>query len=340
MNPSIFPIRSLSFGELHYTKVVPDSLICFILPTAHPVLAYCPSGYILIQEIRGLCFSLWHHTILLSQEDTFQVRVHQSVISLNVCLENSFSFSREDQVDSSTFYEGQYNLSYFPTPSFTAKFNAQKVYSYATLLYSFSSLSHCAKSYPILAAFLTSTGGVQPSFLYPLCPYSTKQLRKILFGLLRVDCNDEMISQQIKDGKALELLVRVLEHYPAASAEYQERISNQDAEKIYSAREWLNDQKNRPVSLYELSKKVGLNVHKLNIGFQKIIGTTVFDYHRKIRMDHASQLLEKTDRDLFDIGTEIGYMDGKSFSKEFKKIKGVPPLEYRKQTRIQQYVKN
>jgi YesN/AraC family two-component response regulator len=52
-------------------------------------------------------------------------------------------------------------------------------------------------------------------------------------------------------------------------------------------------------------------------------------------MAKAIQLLKETDRDLFDIGTEVGYIDGKTFSKEFKKEKGVSPLEFRKQIRCQ-----
>jgi len=51
-------------------------------------------------------------------------------------------------------------------------------------------------------------------------------------------------------------------------------------------------------------------------------------------MSKSLQLLEETDRTIFDIGTDVGYSDGKTFSKEFKKENGVSPLEYRRQLRL------
>ena len=161
-------------------------------------------------------------------------------------------------------------------------------------------------------------------------------MKKLVSRLLYTDCKHPEILECIKRGRILEILVKALEYAAIRNSTPAQILNQQDVEKIYAAKDWLTQQIDKPVTLYVLARKVGLNVHKLSIGFHQITGTTIFHFHRKVRMAFAARLLEETDRDLFDIGTEVGYSDGKTFSKEFKKAKGIPPLEYRRQYRLQQ----
>jgi AraC-like DNA-binding protein len=341
MKPPIFNICSQTHGGLTFRNCIPEALNEFLLPDALTTLASCPSGNVLIQQIETDNFVLLHHTILLSHSDTFLLVAEDPVLSLNFCLQNSFILSTSSTSASLDCSEGQYNLSNFPNLNLQAEFKAGKAYSFVTLIFSTAVLEKRAQTYPFLASFLDISGWNKEAFLFPANSYSTKQLRKILYSLLHFTCKDKDVQQFIQNAKALELLVGIFEHPPVSLLPgVSDYISREDAEKIYAAKDWLGQQVNRSVSLFELARKIGMNVHKLNVGFQKITGSTVFHYHRKIRMVKAMQLLQDTDRGLFDIGTEIGYTDGKTFSKEFKKTKGIPPLEYRRQMRSQQHAEN
>ena len=153
--------------------------------------------------------------------------------------------------------------------------------------------------------------------------------------MLQAGCKEEETSICIKKGRALEILIQALElttHQPIICPAGLTRL---DTEKIRDAKDWLEQQYTRPITLFELARKVGMNAHKLSYGFLQIIGTTVFNYHRNVRMKRAVKLLEETDLSLFDIGIEVGYMDGKSFSKEFKKENSISPFEYRRRIRLQ-----
>jgi YesN/AraC family two-component response regulator len=306
-----------------------------MLPTSFHILAQSPSGYVLTQEIKSKDFSLWYHTILLSQDDTLLITCAYPVISLNFSLENGFSFHRSDLNQQFFVNEGQYNMSHFPNVDLIGEFQKNKPYRFLTIFYSAEYLSKLASAYPSLVAFLQRAANMEESLVYPINQHSTKQMKQILFSILHDDCKEEEIAMAIRQGKMLELLVKAVEQPLQPSSSCPVRLPSQDAEKIHKARSWLDEQFNKPVTLFELAKKVGMNVHKLSSGFLQVVGTTVFYYHRQVRMNRAIQLLEDTDRDLFDIGTEVGYFDGKSFSKEFKKYNGATPLEYRKHCRSQ-----
>ena len=48
-----------------------------------------------------------------------------------------------------------------------------------------------------------------------------------------------------------------------------------------------------PPSLCDLASLVGMSPQKLNIGFRKVFGTTVFKHLQRIRLERARYLMEK-----------------------------------------------
>jgi AraC-like DNA-binding protein len=226
-------------------------------------------------------------------------------------------------------------MSFLSKLDLIAGFQKDKVHSFLTLFYSTAYLSKIAIAYPRLSAFLAKANREEEAFLYPSNQFATKEMKKSVFCMLQAGCMEEETSICIKKGRALEILIQALELTTHQPTSCPTGLTRQDIEKIYAAKDWLEQQYNRPVTLFELARTVGMNVHKLSAGFLQVTGTTVFNYHRNVRMNKAIKLLEETDLSLFDIGIEVGYMDGKSFSKEFKKENNISPFEYRRRTRVQ-----
>lgn len=339
MSLSLFSIRSEKFGELSFTENIPDTLHGFLLPGAYPILAQAPSGYLLFQEIEGQDFSLYHHTILMEQEDRMLITSDQPILSLNFCLANSFSLCRSgcgsDSSEELIFHEGHYNMNYSSKINLEAEFLQGRAHQFLTLFYSPDWLARISVPYPSMRCFLDKASRSEDAYLFPANQVTSAELKKIINELLHISCREEETKICIKKGKAMEILIQVLEQTMIQEAPpIRIGLSKADAEKIYAARDHLDACYDKPVTLFELARKVAMNVHKLSSGFHQITGTTVFCYHRNVRMKKAVELLEDTDRNLFDIGTEVGYMDGKSFSKEFKKDKGVTPFEYRRKLRL------
>ena len=53
------------------------------------------------------------------------------------------------------------------------------------------------------------------------------------------------------------------------------------------------------------------------------------NYLHTLRIDHAKTMLRATDWKVSRIAHEVGYPDEKYFSKQFKILEGMTPMEYR-----------
>lgn len=84
-------------------------------------------------------------------------------------------------------------------------------------------------------------------------------------------------------------------------------------------------------TLDELAREVGLSRTSLAVKFKQTVGTTPLQYLLTIRIQKAMHLLSETNDKLEAISQQVGYKDAFSFSKAFKKLKGVSPKEFRLQ---------
>ncbi|NER14687.1 helix-turn-helix domain-containing protein [Leptobacterium flavescens] len=144
-----------------------------------------------------------------------------------------------------------------------------------------------------------------------------------------VHCN---YSEGLKDifllSKSMELLVLQTSLYD----EEQEKFikwSTKDKNKLFLAREILDQSIDTPPTIHNLSRQINLNEYKLKKGFRELFGTTVFGYIHKNRMSLAKKLLLGTDKSAKEIAYEIGYSSPQHFSKAFKKEFSVSPNSIR-----------
>lgn len=99
--------------------------------------------------------------------------------------------------------------------------------------------------------------------------------------------------------------------------------------QIRQALDLLHDDCAHGWTLDELSRRVAMSRTSLAERFRQCMGDTPLNYLRAIRMQKAMWLLSESDRNLEQIGMEVGYQDAFSFSKVFKRTVGVAPKEFR-----------
>jgi AraC family transcriptional regulator len=100
-----------------------------------------------------------------------------------------------------------------------------------------------------------------------------------------------------------------------------------DREKINHAREVLLQRIGDPITIKELSRKVGTNECYLKKGFKEMFGTTIFDFYQSQRMEHAKYLLYDKGLSVTDVSAMLGYSSISHFSTAFKKHTGLKPCE-------------
>lgn len=82
-------------------------------------------------------------------------------------------------------------------------------------------------------------------------------------------------------------------------------------------------------SLQHLANIMLLNPVYLSRFFKEKTGINFSNYITQQKMETASNLLKKTDYNIYKISELVGYSNDKNFSRAFKKYYGIPPTVYR-----------
>lgn len=91
----------------------------------------------------------------------------------------------------------------------------------------------------------------------------------------------------------------------------------------------IHQNSNDKVYVEKIVALVPLSRRLLEIRFREITGNSIYAYILNLRLEKfATQLLE-TDKPITTIALELGYIDYKNISRQFKQLKGYTPTEYR-----------
>lgn len=90
------------------------------------------------------------------------------------------------------------------------------------------------------------------------------------------------------------------------------------------------------LSIPMLAEMEGYNPKYYISWFKSIYGVTPNEYIINLRMEKAKQLLTDTDYSVTDIALLVGYQDTSSFSRIFKQIVGLSPINFRKNCKTYQ----
>jgi AraC family transcriptional regulator, transcriptional activator of the genes for pyochelin and ferripyochelin receptors len=101
-----------------------------------------------------------------------------------------------------------------------------------------------------------------------------------------------------------------------------------DMERVRSIKEILIGNLEKPPSLLELARISGTNKNKLNTDFRQVFGTSVFEFLRANRLEHAKDLLESKKMNVTEAAFEVGYAHQQSFTRAFRSHFGTNPIDH------------
>lgn len=132
-------------------------------------------------------------------------------------------------------------------------------------------------------------------------------------------------------GKARELITLALQPFLPKAIVSTRTLKSADIELVHHAKNLFVAQLDRPPSMAELSKQVGLNEFSLGQKFKQVFGTTLFRYLHDHRLEVARQLLSDRSLRIEEISRRVGFANRSYFAAEFRKKFGVSPKNYRRQ---------
>lgn len=145
-----------------------------------------------------------------------------------------------------------------------------------------------------------------------------------------------------KSTRLLSICARMLDFY-ACYAEFHLSLANKDlprrkpplsdsnlAQKLDRLLEYLQEQYAGDISLEEAAQMLGLSKYYFTRIFRQHMGQTFNDYLTFLRIQAAEELLQQSGMSMSEICAACGYSSVSSFNRNFHKLKGCSPTEFRK----------
>jgi AraC-like DNA-binding protein len=177
-----------------------------------------------------------------------------------------------------------------------------------------------ARELPGSIAAALAGDSAYPVSSFAMTPALFRALDEILY------CDAVGPSRQLHlEGKGLELLALLIDHFEAAARDDSPRLSPSDIDRLQVARQLLLACLASPPSLPELARLARLNEAKLKAGFRALFGSSVFGYLRRQRMEEARRLLLTRNHNVTEVAARVGYANPSKFAAAYRKQFGVSP---------------
>jgi LacI family transcriptional regulator len=89
-----------------------------------------------------------------------------------------------------------------------------------------------------------------------------------------------------------------------------------------------------PLTVQDILQEVPVYQHRLQRGFRQLVGRTMLEEIRRVRIERARHLLATTDMTMAQVAKRTGFASNKRFSEEFRRETALRPSEYRQKYRL------
>jgi transcriptional regulator GlxA family with amidase domain len=100
-------------------------------------------------------------------------------------------------------------------------------------------------------------------------------------------------------------------------------------EVVKNAQEYIEQNFHNKISVDELSEKFNVVRRTFERRFKRSTHNTVVEYIQRVKIEAAKKSFESSRKTIYEVMYDVGYTDVKAFRDVFKKITGMPPVDYR-----------
>lgn len=115
-----------------------------------------------------------------------------------------------------------------------------------------------------------------------------------------------------------------------ASEDYVRSKRNTGNKRVNTIHEYLMKNYREEINLDEIASLVAMAPASVCRFFKNYTGETIFGYLNKIKIDYACSLLLNSDLNVVDISYDCGFNNLSHFNKQFRKLIGMTPTQFRK----------
>jgi YesN/AraC family two-component response regulator len=137
---------------------------------------------------------------------------------------------------------------------------------------------------------------------------------------------DDYLEKPVDVEKAKEIIENILSAKRSPGGESSQGIKG----KIEKVKHFVERNCFKKVGLEDAARAVCLSPKYLSRIFEEVTGTRFTEYRLKVKITQAMGFLKKSGYNIDQIADKLGYKNTESFIRQFKKITGQTPTEYRK----------
>lgn len=164
-----------------------------------------------------------------------------------------------------------------------------------------------------------------------LCAFCRPRLSSVALNLRRIShCLVEALTREERqEPGSTRIAVPPLGVVTRASTD----IAAVEDRRIAKALVYMRAEKGRGMTVAEVARIAGMSQRLLEMKFKQLLHRSPYQEMLRLRVDHAKDLLRRTDWDIGPVAERSGFDDIRSFNHAFRKRVGASPREYRKSVR-------
>ncbi|HUX84896.1 MAG TPA: helix-turn-helix domain-containing protein [Chitinophagaceae bacterium] len=323
----LFELLSDENREIQFPGKIPLGYQKFLVPGSERLSANGSFGGMLFQQKAGEDFQIHYTNYLITERSSFRCRAPFALVELQFCLLRGVDYQL-DPIGKLSLKRFHYNITYVPFTENRVEFFDRR-YSTFDIHYSLDFLRRIAPDFPVLAGFLEKIEKGQAGQISLISPLASREMLSIIGKLLHPDTANQLEEFQT-ESLVKDLLIMGLQRLGQDQPPGSERFTDYEIECIREARRLMLTHMDEPMTIKELSQKVGINDFKLKRGFRQVFGTTMYFDFREERMKLAAGLLLDGGLSVQEISFRVGFRNVSNFSTAFRKRFGSTPSHWKK----------
>jgi len=325
-------IEAAQGGEIQLSPVLPSSLQQLRIPESVSYGAAGPFGHVLLQQLEGDGVTLLYHTLYFNEGDQILYSSEEPAIRLQIVLRNSYHYDSR-HLGPGVLHERGMSLNYVPYVHTFSHLRPEKLYSHLTIFYQKKHLQSLQNSLPGLNSFIAKTTIGQAGYFSRSYAIADAAILGVVDNILECPYQGHLRAYYIGH-LCMELLLLALVSMTKPGDMGAGIVSEQDADRVYQARDLLLKEMGNETTLSSLAERMDVSVYKLNHAFRSIYGIGVAEYLMELRMKKAHMALTETDSPIAIIAKDCGYSHPHAFSLAFRKYFGYTPAFVQKSGKV------
>lgn len=161
-------------------------------------------------------------------------------------------------------------------------------------------------------------------------PDDFDQYTKLLDRIYQIASSDDYLRDMRINESLASLLTAIMEMSWQPENQVSMRRGTGREYTLQDIKDYLEEHWKEKIVLDNLADRFFINKYYLTRLFKNQYGISILNYILNIKITRAKQQLRFTNKTIEAIGNECGFEDANYFSRSFKKVEGVSPVEYRK----------